>query len=313
MLELRMIPVEQLKRCPIQLRPVRKGTLEYYMLRDSIKEDGIIVSLLVRPYEDHYQVVDGGHRYEIALDASIPMLPCMIVEMTDRQVLEKQIITHVSRIETTPVEYCQRLWRLIHVDQEMTVNELAHSLKRHPDWVKRMLNLVRLSDKAQVLLKKGEITSKIAVEMAKLPIVSQDELLESLETTTRKEFLDLTIAEVRHLTQGKKDVRHESNLQLEYRYRKMKEVIYELVHPTVAASIILAAGAKTKIEIFQAALAWVLKTDKASKLEDLIRRNRNEAKEAILLKRRIAEHEKKENLNDNCTDNCCIADQPPID
>lgn len=302
--KLMMIPADQLKRCPIQFRAVRKNTLEYMTLKESVRKKGILVSLLVRPVDDCYEVVDGNNRFEIVWDLRIPMVPCISFPMTDEEVLENQLITEASKIKASPVEYATRLWRLIHVDETKTIDELAHSLQQHPDWVRKTLNLVRLSNRAKLLMKKGGITSKIAVELAKLPPTIQDMLLDSLGTMSSKEFCNLTISEVRHQREGKKNVRHERSRDKQYEYRQMKEVIYELENPTVAASVILASGAVTPVEIWQTALSWNLKKDIASCEAETIRLEKIEASEANLIKRRITQHEKKEKNDDDCTDNC---------
>lgn len=289
-----MISIDKLERCPIQLRSVKKRILDYVMLSESIRTRGILVSLLVRPIGDMFQIVNGGNRYEISLDLYIQYLPCVIVEMTDKEVLENQIITHLSRIEAKPVEYCRRLWQLIYVEEGMTIDELAHSLKRHQDWVRKVLKLVRLSDRAQEELKKGLITMQLAAELVKLPTTTQDEILESREELTNRELIDISREEARHVNESKKSKRHSKNINKVYRYRQMKEVISEFENPTVAASVIMLAGAKTPDQIWKATLGWALTKDEASIMEDIRLLEKQKDKEANLLKRRIAEHQKKD-------------------
>ncbi len=281
--EVKYIDVSELKRCPIQLRPVIKNSLEYETVRDAIRNHGVLQSVLVR--QDN-EIVDGCHRFEACLDLRITRIPCIIRFLTDQEVNHVQLICNASRVETMPVQYARRLRQILKVERSMTLNELAHSISQHPDWVKRMLQIVYLSEKAKTYLTKGKIDVTLAADLSRLSLSQQDSVLELLGAHSPNEFRDLVRKEARHLRQGKKHARSVSNLQRDYRLRNVKEIQYEIENPTVAASVLSAAKATTPLECFQAGLKWASKNDEASLALQV---EKSEAEEAALLKKRISE------------------------
>ena len=58
-------------------------------LVDDIKLNGVITPIVVRPTnEDKYEVVDGHRRIFAAILAGLEKVPCIIKEMTDKEVAE---------------------------------------------------------------------------------------------------------------------------------------------------------------------------------------------------------------------------------
>ena len=279
------IEIEKLQRCPIQLRPVLKTTLEYQMVKDSIRDLGILTPLLVRTVEDYYEVIDGAHRLEVCIDLRFQTVPCFLREHSDSDVLRAQVAAHANRIETNPAEYYSRLWKIINIDKSMTLNELSTHLRWHPDKVKKTLSLVNLSPKAKKHLTRGDLHVTIGVEVCKLPVSRQDELLELNGTMPSGEYLEMIRQEVRGFRKGK---RGGQPTTLGLRFRPLKEVKNEYMNPTVAASALTAFKATSLVEAWKAGLGWVLKDDAASKATDKNNAKLRADKEAALLHRRIA-------------------------
>jgi len=236
-------------------------------MRDSIRDRGLLTPLLVRPVGGSYEVVDGANRFEALCDLKWRIVPCNVMELTDSEVLEVQIEAH-GHIPTQPVEYARRLWRIINVDKSLSIQEVAYGIHRTPDWVKKTLNLVYLSPLFAEEIDGGRLPLNCAVELAKLPLPSQEELQELYGKISNKELRLLAQDEARSLTQGKKDARMESKIidriALRGYLRDMREIENELETPTVAASIINQEHAESAIEIWCACLKWVLRRDTAS-------------------------------------------------
>lgn len=263
---LESIPVTDLRRCPIQLRPVRKQTVEYYMLRDSIRDVGIIQPLLVRPSEEWYEVVCGNNRFECAQDLNLTEVPCVIREMSNEDVLRLQVIENSNQIETTPVDYIRRLQKIINLGI-MTVEELAFHIHRHPDWVKKLLRLNCLSPKCKEALDKKRISIKLGAELAKLNLVDQDKLLELSENYSDSEFLEMIREVVRHGRDAYKKFKKDKGFEIQPIFRPIGIVIDELKNKTNAALMLERYGAKTAVQGWCAAIEWVLSLDRRTKLE----------------------------------------------
>lgn len=278
------IPIKNLRLCPIQLRTVLKNTLDYRTTLDSIRDLGIITPLLVRPVEDYYEVINGFHRYEIALDLRFQTVPCHVMILTDADVRLAQLADHENRTEPKPAEVYRRLWKIIKVDGIKTLNELATHLRWHPDKVRRTMRLVRLCLRAQKDLANGDLSISIAMELCKLPAGLQDDLMDLAGSMPNSEYKELIRKETRHKRYGG---RGGHTGTLDHRFRPLREVEHEYITPTVAASVLAATGAKTPLECFNAGVGWSIKADPASKEQDKFETEQRAAKEAARLKRRI--------------------------
>jgi ParB family transcriptional regulator, chromosome partitioning protein len=62
-------------------------------LADSIRSQGVLSPLLVRPLSDQsFEIVAGARRYRAARMAEAPTVPVRIVNLTDAQALEAQLV-----------------------------------------------------------------------------------------------------------------------------------------------------------------------------------------------------------------------------
>lgn len=278
---LQEIPITSLRRCPIQLRPVKKHSLKYYMLRSSIKDRGLIHPILVRPVGDYYEVVCGSNRFECMKDLRWEKVPCNVKELNDDEVLRYQMEEH-NHIEVSPLEEATRLWQIVNVDKEMTIAELAFELNRHPDWVRHRLNLVNLSNEAKKFIDSEKLPLYIAYNLSSLPIDSQDALLELFGTMTNKEFHHLVQDRVRQFRQGLKDAR--IGMQTLNRetigpeLRTLNEIVKELRCPIAMATVLCDLKAETKREIWDAALTWASRQDPKTIEERRIKYERDQRK-----------------------------------
>ena len=69
--QLLRIPIESLVETTMPLRPVRKVSVEYQELVDSVRDKGILQPLLVRPHGDKYEVVEGSYRRAAAIECGL--------------------------------------------------------------------------------------------------------------------------------------------------------------------------------------------------------------------------------------------------
>ena len=266
------VPTKQLCRCPIQLRTVRKETVEYLMLRDSIKDVGILQPLLVRPENE---VVLGSHRLEIATDLHLETVPCIIRSLSDAQVRQLQVIENSNRIETRPVEYYRRLQKMVHC-QEMTVEELASLIHKHPDWVRKLLRLNYLCPEAKKLLDNGKLSCILGIELANLPIDRQGQLLSLHSEYPATEYLELLRAEARNIRAGRKHGRVQQKVGLGPTFRQFRKVKDEYLTPTEKAVVLTRRNASTASDGWDACIEWILSCDERTMAEREARRERAE-------------------------------------
>lgn len=251
--------------CPIQLRPVRKHTLEYEEVKDSIKVHGVLVTLLVRVKDGQLEVVDGAHRLAIAMDLRLDTVPCMVRKITDHDVHYIQVAANAARVETRVADYAHRLWKIIEFDKSLTLNEVAHALHKNVDWLKRILGLVELCPQANEALKEHQLSVSAAIEIAKLPFGIQNDMLNLAGSIPATEFIELARQKVRAVRSHRLNDDLEEKAQvrndLKPELRLCRTLAEEWANPSMAASVIIKTGAESPVEIWQAALSYALCVD----------------------------------------------------
>src|ERR1700746_3516315 len=85
-------------------------------LAESIRTQGVLSPLLVRPKGQSYEIVAGARRYRAAQLAGLDSLPVRIVELTDAQALETSIVENLQRRDVHPLDEATGYVSLLHLD-----------------------------------------------------------------------------------------------------------------------------------------------------------------------------------------------------
>jgi len=260
------IKLESLRECRIQLRPVDKRTVEYRELKDSIQAHGLWQPLLIRPASGGmYDVVDGFYRYNCCRELRHETVPCLVRELSDTEVLIAQVQTNAVRLETDPIDFARQLWRIIKEEGEMTVGEMARTIKKSPVWVRKMLKITRLCPEASTAVRRGQMSISVAHEIAKVPPAIQKELLPQAVVIPAGEFLPIIRKRVRHFREALKTGRMEdyyrSFIDPVPHLRKMRVLIAEVGTPATGAELLTRMKAKTPMDGWRLCLDWVLHLD----------------------------------------------------
>ena len=102
----RELPIELLRRNPEQPRR-QFAEAEREELAEAIRANGVLQPILVRPAPGaagEYQIVAGERRWRAAQRASLHLVPVLVRDLTDGQVLEMAIVENVQRADLDPIE-----------------------------------------------------------------------------------------------------------------------------------------------------------------------------------------------------------------
>ena len=91
-------------------------------LAESIKTQGILAPLVVRPVGQHFEIVAGARRYRAAQLAGLETVPVRIVELTDAQALEASIVENLQRRDVHPLEEAQGFAALLNLKSRSTAS-----------------------------------------------------------------------------------------------------------------------------------------------------------------------------------------------
>ena len=126
-------------------------------LAKSIEEHGIIQPIVLKSDGDIYTIVAGERRWRAAKIAGLKEIPAVIVNVSDRNLLEISLIENIQREDLNPIEQAKAFERLIN-DFELTQEELANRIGRSRASITNCLRLLNLDDRVQEYLIEGVIS-----------------------------------------------------------------------------------------------------------------------------------------------------------
>ncbi len=127
-------------------------------LAASIKENGIIQPIIVCRSDKGYRIVAGERRWRAARKAGLAVIPAIIRDLTDTQVLQQALIENIQRQDLNPLEEAQAFEKL-YKEHNMTQEKLAQVVGRSRPAIANTLRLLQLPEEIQSLLRNEEITA----------------------------------------------------------------------------------------------------------------------------------------------------------
>ncbi len=112
-------------------------------LAASIREQGILQPLVVRRRGDGYELIIGERRWRASQIAGLDEVPVVILDATDRQVVEMALVENVQRADLNPMELAEAFKVLID-DEEMTQDEVGRRVGLDRSSVSNHLRLLEL-------------------------------------------------------------------------------------------------------------------------------------------------------------------------
>jgi ParB family chromosome partitioning protein len=153
---LERLPLNQLTRGKYQpRRDIQPEALEE--LADSIRAQGVMQPIVVRPIGEHrYEIIAGERRWRAAQLAELDTIPAVIREVSDEVALALALIENIQRENLNPVEEALALKRLIE-EFELTQQQVADAVGKSRAQVANLLRLLALDPEVQTLLERGDL------------------------------------------------------------------------------------------------------------------------------------------------------------
>ncbi len=99
-------------------------------LVESVKHDGILQPLLVRPIGENYELVAGERRYKAAQAAALKSVPVIIREMSDQQALHYALTENLQREDLNPIEETEGILQLLALRLKCEIVNVSSLLHR---------------------------------------------------------------------------------------------------------------------------------------------------------------------------------------
>ena len=158
----------------------RKHFAELEGLAESIKAQGVMQPILIRPWPDDYptpeerdrrpayEIVAGERRYRASLLAGLDTIPTLVRPLNTRQVLEAQIVENLQRRDVTELEEAEG-YQLMMRDHGYSADDLADKVGKSRAYIYGRLKLCALCEEARKAYRDGKLDASRALLIARIP------------------------------------------------------------------------------------------------------------------------------------------------
>src|ERR1035437_7760259 len=173
-------------------------------LAESIRTQGILAPLVVRPVGQHFEIVAGARRFRAAQIVGLETAPVRIVELSDAQALETSIVENLQRRDVHPLDEAQGFAALMRLEEpQYSIEQVSAKCGKTPAYVAARLRLTELAAEVVEAFAKDEIGVGHALLLAKL---QPEQQLEALNACYQEQYGNGSKAKrvllpVRHLQQ----------------------------------------------------------------------------------------------------------------
>jgi len=139
---IRNIPIEKI--IPNQMQP-RRDMGDLSELTDSIRENGIIEPVIVKPREGNFEIIAGERRFRAAKEAGMHEIPCIEHDIPDNEALEMSIIENIQRKDLNVFEQSHSIRSLADI-YGYTHEEIAKKIGKSRVTVTELIRITDLPE-----------------------------------------------------------------------------------------------------------------------------------------------------------------------
>ena len=170
------LPARTIRPNPAQPRKIfREEALRE--LADSIRQHGILQPLSVRRVGNGYELIAGERRLRSAQMAGLTEIPCIVMNMDDRESSMAAMVENLQRQDLDFVEEARGISRLME-QWDMSQEQVARLLGKSQSAIANKLRLLRHSPQVLQALRDAGLTERHGRALLRLPL--EDEKLEAI-------------------------------------------------------------------------------------------------------------------------------------
>jgi ParB family chromosome partitioning protein len=193
------IGIDEIDPNPLQPRRVfEPSRLEE--LAQSIRSNGIIQPVVVRPSGTRYQLIAGERRWRAAKLAGLETLPVVIQDIPDDRLLEITLIENIQREDLNPIETAVAFDRLAK-ELNLSHEQIGERTGKDRTTITNLLRLLQLPPDLQSLVANRRLTQGHARCLIGIPAELQREVAEKIVAQ------GLSVRQVEALTQRMTETR----------------------------------------------------------------------------------------------------------
>lgn len=151
-----MIPINKIKSNDEQPRKSFDDE-KIIELAESIKHHGIIQPLILKQDKENYVIVAGERRWRAAKLVGQKEVPAIIMDLTEKQVLEISLIENIQRQDLNPIEEAIAYKKLLD-EFKITQDELSKRIGKSRTAIANIIRLINLDQRVQSYLIEGVLS-----------------------------------------------------------------------------------------------------------------------------------------------------------
>ena len=169
-------------------------------LANSIRANGIIQPIVVRPSGGRYQLVAGERRWRAAKLAGLEIVPVVIQEIPDDRLLEITLVENIQREDLNPIETALAFDRLAR-ELNLSHEQIGERTGKDRSTITNLLRLLQLPQDLQTLVANRRLSQGHARCLLGIPEDLQREVAEKVVAQ------GLSVRQVESLTQRMTETR----------------------------------------------------------------------------------------------------------
>ncbi|KEI07264.1 ParB/RepB/Spo0J family partition protein [Clostridium botulinum C] len=213
-------------------------------LAESIKEHGIIQPLILQKSNELYTIIAGERRWRAAKKVGLQELPAVVVELSNKEILEVSLIENIQREDLNPIEEALAYKKLID-EFNLTQDALGKRIGKSRTAITNCMRLLNLDIRTQEYLIDGVISEGhgrvlLSIEDKELQYKIAQEIIDKQLSVRQTEIL------IKNLKKGGKTKEEKKLDNIKPYYNDITNKLQNLFNTKVVLS---SKGNRGKIQI----------------------------------------------------------------
>lgn len=174
------------------------GNIEELM--ESIKREGLLQPIIVRPSNGKFEIIAGHRRFEACRKLRLKRIKCLVIEASDKEAFEIALIENLQRESLDPIEEAMAYKKYVEEYGWGSITELSKKIGKSPEYISHRISLLRLPSEVLDLLRYHKIKPSTAQELVWVDDPEKQKEIARLVSNGK-----LTVREIRELIKGSKE------------------------------------------------------------------------------------------------------------
>src|ERR671922_1122204 len=166
---------------------------DFETLVNSIREHSLLQPILIRPFQQGFEIVAGHRRFQACRTLRWRFIPAKIRELSDKQAYEIQLTENIQRKSMDPIEEAEAFRRYVIDFGWGGISELARKIGKSEEYVSHHMQLLKLPDEIKQKIVSNSLKVSQAIEIVQMPHEKQQKIASEVINN------NLTVRQLREL------------------------------------------------------------------------------------------------------------------